>query len=125
MEDRPFAKSTLQVFRAQLILHDKVREVFESSLLLIRESGYLKKRGMRVALDTTCILGRGAVRDTTCNLLADGIVKLLRVLAAVANTTLPEWAEAQGTGGTCAPASRPRRRSTGRTAKRGRRCWLR
>ena len=31
-EDRPFAKSTLQVFRAQLVLHDKVREVFESSL---------------------------------------------------------------------------------------------
>ena len=29
-EDRPFAKSTLQVFRAQLILHGKVREVFES-----------------------------------------------------------------------------------------------
>ena len=27
-EDRPFAKSTLQVFRAQLILHDKVRDVF-------------------------------------------------------------------------------------------------
>ena len=25
VEDRPFAKSTLQVFRAQLILHDKVR----------------------------------------------------------------------------------------------------
>ena len=28
IEDRPFAKSTLQMFRAQLILHDKVREVF-------------------------------------------------------------------------------------------------
>ena len=42
VEDRPFAKSTLQVFRAQLILHDKVREVFESSLRLARESGYLK-----------------------------------------------------------------------------------
>ena len=26
VEDRPFAKSTLQVFRAQLILHDRVRE---------------------------------------------------------------------------------------------------
>ena len=38
-------KSTLQVFRAQLILHDKVRAVFESSLRLARESGYLKKRG--------------------------------------------------------------------------------
>ena len=41
-EDRPFAKSTLQVFRAQLILHGKVREVFESSLRLARESGWLK-----------------------------------------------------------------------------------
>ena len=72
IEDRPFAKSTLQMFRAQLILHDKVREVFESSMRLARESGYLRKRGMRVALDTTYILGRGAVRDT-CNLLADGM----------------------------------------------------
>ena len=49
IEDRPFAKSTLQVFRAQLILHDKVREVFEGSLRLARESGYLQKRGMKVA----------------------------------------------------------------------------
>ena len=48
VEDRPFAKSTLQVFRAQLILHDKVREVFEGSLRLARESGYLKRRGMKV-----------------------------------------------------------------------------
>ena len=95
IEDRPFAKSTLQLFRAQLILHDKVREVFEGSLRLARQSGYLKKRGMRVALDTTYILGRGAVKDTY-NLLADGIVKLLRVLAAVANATLPAWAKGQG-----------------------------
>ncbi len=95
IEDRPFAKSTLQLFRAQLILHDKVREVFESSLRLARQSGYLKKRGMRVALDTTYILGRGAVKDTY-NLLADGIVKLLRVLATVANIAVGEWAEGQG-----------------------------
>ena len=95
IEDRPFAKSTLQMFRAQLILHDKVREVFEGSLRLARQSGYLKKRGMRVALGTTYILGRGAVKDTY-NLLADGIVKLLRVLAAVANISVGEWAEAQG-----------------------------
>ena len=95
IEDRPFAKSTLQMFRAQLILHDKVREVFEGSLRLARQSGYLKKRGMRVALDTTYILGRGAVKDTY-NLLADGIVKLLRVLATVANIAVGEWAEAQG-----------------------------
>ena len=83
------------MFRAQLILHDKVRAVFESSLRLARESGCLKKRGMRVALDTTFILGRGAVRDT-CNLLADGIVKLLRALAAVERSNVKGWAEAQG-----------------------------
>ena len=83
------------MFRAQLILHDKVREVFESSLRQARQSGYLKKRGMRVALDTTYILGRGAVKDTY-NLLADGIVKLLRVLATVANIAVGEWAEGQG-----------------------------
>ena len=95
IEDRPFAKSTLQVFRAQLILHDKVRAVFESSLRLARESGYLKKRGMRVALDTTNILGRGAVKGTF-NLLAGGIVKLLRALASVEQTSVYEWAESQG-----------------------------
>ena len=77
-----------------MILHDKVRAVFESRLRLARE-GYLKKRGMRVALDTTNILGRGAVKDTF-NLLADGIVKLMRALASVEQTTLRDWAEAQG-----------------------------
>ena len=95
VEDRPFAKSTLQVFRAQLILHDRVREVFESSLRLARESGYLKKRSMKVALDTTNILGRGAVRDTF-NLLADGIVKLMRALAAVEKITVKEWGKGRG-----------------------------
>lgn len=95
VEDRPFAKSTLQVFRAQLILHDKVREVFEGSLRLARKSGYLKKRRMRVALDTTHILGRGAVKDTW-NLLADGIVKLMRALSEVDRTDLKDWAAARG-----------------------------
>ena len=95
IEDRPFAKSTLQVFRAQLILHDKVREVFERSLQLAREAGYLKKRSMRVALDTTYILGRGAEKDTY-NLLADGIVKLMRALAVVDMTTVGQWAEVHG-----------------------------
>ena len=95
VEDRPFAKSTLQVFRAQLILHDKVREVFEGSLRLARESGYLKKRSMRVALDTTNILGRGAVRDTY-NLLGDGMVKLLRALAVVEKVPVRRWAGTHG-----------------------------
>ena len=69
-----------------------MREVFEQSLRLARQSGYLKKRGMRVALDTTYILGRGAVKDTY-NLLADGIVKLLRALVAVEQAPVREWAQ--------------------------------
>ena len=40
-------------------------------------------------------LGRGTVKDTY-NLLADGKVKLLRALAAVARTTDREWAKARG-----------------------------
>ena len=97
VEDRPFAKSTLQVFRDQLILHDRVREVFESSLRLARESGYLKRRSMRVALDTTNILGRGAVKNTF-NLLSDGLVKLLRALAQVEGVSVGKWAKARGYG---------------------------
>ena len=70
--------------------------MFEQSLRLAREQGYLKgKRGMRVAMDTTYILGRGAVKDTY-NLLADGIVKLMRALAAVESVTVQRWAEAHG-----------------------------
>ena len=72
IEDRPFAKSTLQLFRVQLILHDQVREVFEGSLRLARQSGYLKKRGMRVALDTTYI--RVGARFRLVLLAARGMV---------------------------------------------------
>ena len=39
VEDRPSAKSTLQLFRARQILHEKAREVFERSLRLAKEAG--------------------------------------------------------------------------------------
>ena len=122
VEDRPFAKSTLQVFRAQLILHDRVREVFESSLRLARESGYLKKRSMKVALDRTNILGRGAVRDTY-NLLGDGIVKLLRALSQVEGISVGNGRRVRDTINIWAPASREKPPSTGPTGGRGQRCW--
>ena len=95
VDDRPFAKSTLQLFRARLILHEKAREVFERSLRFARETGYLKGRRMKVALDTTYILGRGAVKDTY-NLLADGIVKLMRGLCELEGRDLEQWAAAKG-----------------------------
>jgi transposase len=100
---RPFAKSTLQLFRAQLVLNESMREVLERSLAYARESGYLKKRKLRVVLDTTYILGRGAVKDTY-NLLADGIRQLMRALADVEGRDVAAWAEEQGLGRYLAPS---------------------
>ncbi len=53
---------------------------------------------MKVVLDTTPVLGHGAVKDTY-NLLADGIKKLIWALAKNAAGTQPEvWARQQGLG---------------------------
>ena len=93
LDQRPFAKSTLQVFRAQLIVHEKVQAVFKKSLTFARQTGYLKKHKIKTVLDTSNIFGRGAVKDTY-NLLADGIVKLARVLADLAGETPDAWAAA-------------------------------
>ena len=95
IEDRPFAKSTLQLFRAQLILHDHVRAVFQKSLALARQTGYLKRHKVKAVLDTSYILGHGAVKDTY-NLLADGIVQLVRVLASVSGDDAESWAASRG-----------------------------
>ena len=95
IEERPFAKSTLQLFRAQLVLHDEMRAIFQRSLDLARRTGYLRKRKIKVALDTSNVLGKGAVKDTY-NLLSDGIVKLARTLAAGAGEAPQAWARQQG-----------------------------
>lgn len=93
IDERPFAKSTLQLFRAQLILKDKMQVVFVRSLELAKQSGYLKARRLKVILDTTYILGRGAVKDTY-NLLGDGIQQLCRALAAAQGQELEAWVQA-------------------------------
>lgn len=96
IDERPFAKSTLQLFRAQLILHDQARGIFCRSLEYARETGYLKGRKMKAALDTTAILGRGAVKDTY-NLLADGVKKLIYTLAKRIEGMKPNvWARMHG-----------------------------
>ena len=90
--DRPFAKSTLQLFRAQLVIHEKARAIFCRSLELARSSGFLRHRKkLHAAIDTMAILGRGAVKDTY-NLLADGIVSLVRVLASLCGEKPEAWA---------------------------------
>lgn len=77
----PFAKSTLQEFRAGLIVHQEQGAIFQASLELAKQRGKFKgSRKLKLALDTTNILGQGAVKDTY-RLLADGMVVVLRVLA--------------------------------------------
>jgi hypothetical protein len=102
VEAKPFAKSTLQEFRAQLIIHEQARTLFQESLALAKRRGRLRRdRPLRLALDTTPIFGRGAVKDTY-NLLADGIVRVLRLLARQAGigrgdqTEFVAWATAAG-----------------------------
>src|SRR5579884_28114 len=95
LDQRPFAKSTLQLFRAQLIVHDKVRAVFQKSLTFARRTAHLKSTTVKAALDTRFILGRGAVKDTY-NLLADGIVQLVRALAQPSGMKPADYAAAHG-----------------------------
>jgi hypothetical protein len=90
--EKPFTKSTLQLFRAHLLLHKKARLPFERSLAMAKKSGYLRSHGqLRAAIDSTYILGRGAVRDTY-NLIGDGIVSVARVLSKLSEKRLEAWA---------------------------------
>jgi len=96
LTEQPFGKSTLCEFRAQLVVHQEQQAIFRKSLKLARQRGYLKKqKKLKVALDTTAIFGRGAVKDTL-NMLADGIVLVGRALALAAGETVEAWAEREG-----------------------------
>ena len=94
VEEKPFAKSTLQEFRAQLVVHEEQGKIFRRSLDLAKKRGRLRGK-LRLALDTTNILGRGAVKDTY-NLLADAIVLVLRALARQAGEKVEVMAERLG-----------------------------
>jgi transposase len=91
IDDQPFVKSTLQAFRARLVLHKAERAIFLRSIEAAKGSGLLKSRKLKVALDTTPIFGRGAVKDTY-NLLADGIRQLVRALALLSSQAPEAWA---------------------------------
>ena len=89
--EKPFTKSTLQLFRAHLLVHDMARLPFERSLEAAKKSGYLRSHGrLRAAIDSTYILGRGAVRDIY-NLIGDGIVSVARILSKMSGRRLEEW----------------------------------
>jgi len=91
IEEGLCAKSTLQEFRAQLVIHEESQAIFRRSLEYAKRQGYLKKQSLRVALDSTVIFGRGAVKDTY-NLIGDGIRILCQALASAADLGAEVWA---------------------------------
>ena len=91
------AKSTLQLFRTHLILHDEVRTLFQTSIQEARKAGLLKGNALRVAIDTKPITGRGAVLDTF-NLLAAGIRQLAAALARNVRQKPEDWLQAHNMG---------------------------
>jgi len=91
IDDTPFVKSTLQSFHARLVLHQAEQALFQRSIATAKGSGLLASRKLAVALDTTPIFGRGAVKDTY-NLLADGIRQLVRALAGLSGQAPEAWA---------------------------------
>src|SRR2546429_3564043 len=94
LEEVPIQKSALQEFQARLVLHEQGEALLKNSIDEARRAGYVTSRKIRVALDTTPTLGKGAVKDTY-NLLADGIEKLACRLAAVAGEAISSWADKQ------------------------------
>ncbi len=90
----PFVKSTFQAFRVRLTLHAQEGLVFERSVQAARQAGLLPAR-LRVALDSTPVRGRGAVKDTF-NLLSDAIVAVVRAIAATRERPPEEIARAAG-----------------------------
>jgi len=70
-----FDRSLLVYFRARLLINNKDKMVFRKTLELAREAGLLKKEVDQV-IDSTPMLGAGAVKDTY-ELLRDGIRKTL------------------------------------------------
>lgn len=75
----PFAKSTFQAFRVRLTVHAKEGLAFERSVQAAREAGLLPAQ-LRLALDSSPVRGRGAVKDTF-NLLSDVIAAVVRAVA--------------------------------------------
>jgi len=82
LEEKLCAKSTLQLFRSKLILHDAYQQLFQASIDACRKSGLLKRKKLEIALDTTPIFGRGAVKDTF-NLISDQIRKVVQEIVTL------------------------------------------
>ena len=97
IDEKLCAKSTLQLFRAKLILHEEYQRLFQSSIEACRKSGLLKRKKLEIALDTTPIFGRGAVKDTF-NLVSDQIRKVVQEVVALKGMELETLVSEHGLG---------------------------
>ena len=95
LEEKLCAKSTLQLFRAKLILHEEYQQLFQASVDACRREGLLKRRKIDVAIDTTPVFGRGAVKDTF-NLISDQIRRLVNAVAELEELDRDELVAAHG-----------------------------
>jgi hypothetical protein len=94
--EQAFVKSTLQRFRSLLILHEEYRLIFLASVKAAEAAGLFGQRyGQVVALDTTPIFGKGAVKDSY-NLLADGIRRIISALARQHGMSAKVYAQKHG-----------------------------
>ena len=81
-----------------MLVHSQMRLAFERSLELAKKAGYVRNsKPVRLAMDTSQILGRGAVKDTY-NLISEGIRQVLRALARVKKQKPQDYARSQGLG---------------------------
>ena len=97
VDEKLCAKSTLQLFRAKLILHEEYQRVFQSSIEACRKQGLLKRKKLEVAIDTTPVFGRGAVKDTF-NLVSDQIRAVVKEVVILKDYDLDELVVAEGLG---------------------------
>lgn len=95
LDEKLCAKSTLQRFRAQLVLHESTGQIFDRGIEACREAGLLKRSTLSAAIDSTPILGRGAVRDTY-NLVSDGIRLVVDEACRLKRWDRDEIVEAEG-----------------------------
>jgi len=95
LDEKLCAKSTLQRFRAQLVLHEATGQIFDRGVEACRSAGLLKRTTLSAAIDTTPILGRGAVRDTY-NLVSDGIRQVIDEACRLKGWEREEIVEAEG-----------------------------
>src|SRR5690606_13085512 len=90
----PFSKAAYQSWRARLLLHKKEGVAFERMIRRATREGLLPKR-LTIALDSSPVRGRGAVKDTF-NLISDGVRAAVRDIATSQGTAPSEIAAELG-----------------------------